>query len=204
VKEKKNSPAVTNTRPQDTDENGHGSHVAGTIGGKTFGVAKNVKLLAVKVLDASGSGSNSGVLAGMQFGKAISYTQYCKSPVLTREKVAQNATAARLSGKAVMNMSLGGGTSAAINAAINQIEAAGVVPVVAAGNENADASTSSPASAEAAITVGAFDPTGEHDPLHRQQRLPLKGFWGHSFLAAGSVYTTTTTLLDAWRAGRTL
>ncbi len=76
-------------------------------------------------------------------------------------KVAQNATASGLAGKAVMNMSLGGGTSSAINAAINRIEAAGVVPVVAAGNENADASTSSPASAEAAITVGAFDPVDD-------------------------------------------
>lgn len=56
----------------DTDENGHGSHVAGTIGGATFGVAKNVNLVGVKVLDADGAGSNSGVIAGMQFGKPAS------------------------------------------------------------------------------------------------------------------------------------
>ena len=56
----------------DTDENGHGSHVAGTIGGATFGVAKNVNLMGVKVLDADGAGSNSGVIAGMQFGRQIS------------------------------------------------------------------------------------------------------------------------------------
>ncbi|KAL2258709.1 hypothetical protein VTK26DRAFT_7874 [Humicola hyalothermophila] len=122
----------------DTDENGHGSHVAGTIGGKTFGVAKKVNLVAVKVLDADGSGTNSGVIQGMQF-------------------VASAATSQGLSGKAVMNMSLGGSRSRAVNSAINQIEAAGVVPVVAAGNENQDAANTSPGSAEAAITVGAID-----------------------------------------------
>jgi len=52
----------------DTDENGHGSHVAGTIGGRTFGVAKSVNLVGVKVLDASGAGSNSQSIQGLQFG----------------------------------------------------------------------------------------------------------------------------------------
>ncbi|KAH8906338.1 subtilisin-like protein [Coniochaeta sp. PMI_546] len=122
----------------DTDENGHGSHVAGTIGGRTFGVAKRVNLVAVKVLDADGSGTNSGVLAGMNF-------------------VVSNVTASNLAGKAVMNMSLGGGRSRAINDAINALTAAGVVPVVAAGNENQDTANTSPGSAPAAITVGAID-----------------------------------------------
>lgn len=75
------------------------------------------------------------------------------------EFVVKNATAQGLAGKAVMNMSLGGGASAAINAAINNIEAAGVVPVVAAGNESQDTENTSPGSAEAAITVGAIDQT---------------------------------------------
>ncbi|KAK4241166.1 serine protease [Achaetomium macrosporum] len=122
----------------DDDLNGHGSHVAGTIGGRTFGVAKNVDLVAVKVLGADGSGTNSGVIAGMQF-------------------VADNATATGRAGKAVMNMSVGGSFSQAVNAAINNVEAAGVVPVVAAGNENQNAANTSPASAERAITVGAID-----------------------------------------------
>ncbi|KAL2169109.1 hypothetical protein VTG60DRAFT_6436 [Thermothelomyces hinnuleus] len=126
----------------DTDEQGHGSHVAGTIGGKTFGVAKKVNLVAVKVLGADGSGSNSGVIAGMQF-------------------VASNATAMGLKGRAVMNMSLGGPASRAVNSAINQVEAAGVVPVVAAGNESQDTANTSPGSAEAAITVGAIDQTND-------------------------------------------
>ncbi|KAL2133242.1 hypothetical protein VTI74DRAFT_2707 [Chaetomium olivicolor] len=125
-----------------TDQNGHGSHVAGTIGGKTFGVAKKVNLIAVKVLGADGSGTNSGVIDGMQF-------------------VAQDAAASGRSGKAVMNMSLGGSFSRAVNSAINNIEAAGVVPVVAAGNENQDTANTSPGSAPAALTVGAIDPRND-------------------------------------------
>jgi subtilisin family serine protease len=81
--------------------------------------------------------------------------------VLTKTKVANNASASGLSGKAVMNMSLGGGFSQALNSAINRVEAAGVVPVVAAGNENADTATTSPGSAEAAITVGAINQTDD-------------------------------------------
>ncbi|PNP44705.1 hypothetical protein TGAMA5MH_03512 [Trichoderma gamsii] len=125
-----------------TDENGHGSHVSGTIGGATFGVAKNIKLVAVKVLDATGAGSNSGVLNGMQF-------------------VVNDVQAKGLSGKAVMNMSLGGSLSAAVNNAIAAIANAGVVPVVAAGNENQDTANTSPGSAPQAITVGAIDATND-------------------------------------------
>ncbi|PTB68791.1 protease [Trichoderma citrinoviride] len=124
----------------DTDENGHGSHVAGTIGGATFGVAKNVQLVAVKVLDANGAGSNSGVLNGMQF-------------------VVNDVQAKKLSGKAVMNMSLGGSFSTAVNNAITALTNAGIVPVVAAGNENQDTANTSPGSAPQAITVGAIDAT---------------------------------------------
>ncbi|RFU78721.1 subtilisin-like serine protease [Trichoderma arundinaceum] len=126
----------------DTDENGHGSHVAGTIGGATFGVAKNIKLIAVKVLDASGSGSNSGVLNGMQF-------------------VVNDVQSKKLAGKAVMNMSLGGSFSTAVNNAITAIANAGVVPVVAAGNENQDTANTSPGSAPQAVTVGAIDATND-------------------------------------------
>ncbi|OHE99898.1 subtilase [Colletotrichum orchidophilum] len=122
----------------DTDENGHGSHVAGTIGGQTFGVAKNVNLIGVKVLDGDGAGSNSGVLDGMQF-------------------VIDDVAKRNLTGKAVMNMSLGGSASAAVNRAIQALANADIVPVVAAGNENQDAGNTSPASAPNAITVGAID-----------------------------------------------
>ncbi|KAI0861319.1 subtilase [Xylaria cubensis] len=124
----------------DTDENGHGSHVSGTIGGATFGVAKNVKLIGVKVLGADGGGTNADVLDGLNWV----------------EKDVQNKN---ITGKAVMNMSLGGGKSTAINNAILNLKNVGVVPVVAAGNEAQDANNTSPASAPDAITVGAIDAT---------------------------------------------
>lgn len=130
----------TNPPTQNTDENGHGSHVAGTVGGKNYGVAKNVELVAVKVLDADGGGTNSGVLAGIDF-------------------VSTDAAARGVKGKAVMNMSLGGSFSRSLNSAIEALAASGVVPVVAAGNENANTEGTSPGSAPNAITVGAIDQT---------------------------------------------
>ncbi|KAF4975083.1 hypothetical protein FZEAL_8084 [Fusarium zealandicum] len=134
----------------DDDENGHGSHVAGTIAGATFGVAKKATLVAVKVLDATGGGSNSGVLRGMQF-------------------VVDDAEKRGKKGKAVMNMSLGGDFSEAINRAIEALFKAGIVPVVAAGNENRNTALTSPGSAPNAITVGAIDGTND-------QRAPFSNF----------------------------
>jgi serine protease len=113
------------------DCNGHGTHVAGTVGSSTYGVAKNVKLVAVRVLDCEGSGSNSGVLAGIDWVKA----NHIKP--------------------AVANMSLGGGTSTALDNAVNATVAAGVTMVVAAGNDNNNACGHSPARAANAITVGS-------------------------------------------------
>ncbi|KAI1770405.1 peptidase S8/S53 domain-containing protein [Hypoxylon cercidicola] len=119
-----------------TDGNGHGTHVAGTIGSLTYGVAKKTQLFAVKVLDASGSGTNSGVIAGMDF-------------------VAQDASSQNCPKGVVVNMSLGGSTSTAVNSAAASIVDAGLFLAVAAGNSAADASTFSPASEESACTVGA-------------------------------------------------
>ncbi len=115
------------------DCNGHGSHVSGTVGGTTYGVAKNVKLVAVRVLDCNGSGSNSGVIAGIDW--------------VTANRVLPAAA----------NMSLGGGFSATLNSAVDRSTAAGVTYAIAAGNSTADACNSSPASAASAITVGATD-----------------------------------------------
>ncbi|POR37298.1 Alkaline protease 1 [Tolypocladium paradoxum] len=122
----------------DTDEHGHGSHVAGTIAGATFGVAKKANIMAVKVLDDKGMGMNSGILKGLQF-------------------VINDVKKRGIQGKAVMNMSLGGSVSEAMNRAVQAISNAGIVPVVAAGNENRDTATTSPGSAPSAITVGAID-----------------------------------------------
>jgi aqualysin 1 len=117
------------------DCNGHGTHVAGTVGGSTYGVAKGVRLVAVRVLDCAGSGTNSGVIAGMDW-------------------VANNRTL-----PAVANMSLGGGASQAIDDAIQRMVNAGVTVAVAAGNENQNACNTSPARAASAITVGATTST---------------------------------------------
>ena len=114
------------------DCDGHGTHVAGTIGGTGYGVAKGVNLVAVRVLDCDGSGYMSAVIAGVDW-----------------------VAAQHTNDMAVANMSLGGGPSAALDAAIQALVADGVVVVVAAGNENQDACKSSPARAPAAITVGA-------------------------------------------------
>lgn len=115
------------------DCNGHGSHVSGTVGGTTYGVAKKVKLVAVRVLDCSGSGSNSGVIAGIDW--------------VTGNRVLPAAA----------NMSLGGGFSSTLNAAVDRSTAAGVTYAIAAGNSSADACNTSPASASSSITVGATD-----------------------------------------------
>lgn len=119
-----------------TDGNGHGTHVAGTIGATTYGVAKRTRLYAVKVLDANGSGTTSGVIAGMNFVTTDSASRSCP-----------NGT--------VANMSLGGGRSTSINNAARAMVNAGVFLAVAAGNENVDAANSSPASETTACTVGA-------------------------------------------------
>jgi subtilisin family serine protease len=113
------------------DCNGHGTHVAGTIGGSTYGVAKAARLYAVRVLNCSGSGSTSGVIAGVDW-----VTANHQEP-------------------AVANMSLGGGISSALDAAVNNSINAGVTYAIAAGNSNANACNASPARVAAAITVGA-------------------------------------------------
>jgi len=114
-----------------TDCNGHGTHVAGTVGGTSYGVAKGVRLVAVRVLNCSGNGTTSGVIAGIDW-----VTRNARKP-------------------AVANMSLGGGASAALDAAVNNSINSGVTFVVAAGNESTNACTRSPARAPNAITVGA-------------------------------------------------
>ena len=113
------------------DCNGHGTHVAGTVGGTVYGVAKQVTLHPVRVLSCSGSGSNSGVIAGVNW-----VTSNHQDP-------------------AVANMSLGGGASSALDSAVNNSINAGVTYAVAAGNSNRNACNYSPARVAAAITVGA-------------------------------------------------
>src|SRR2546426_6845002 len=125
------------------DCNGHGTHVSGTVGGQTYGVAKQVHLIGVRVLDCGGSGSDVGVIAGIDW--------------VTGDHVAGQP--------AVANMSLGGGFSQALNDAVHNSVNDGVVYAVAAGNEYGNpciGSTTfpgpeSPSSEPSAITVGATD-----------------------------------------------
>jgi subtilisin family serine protease len=117
------------------DCHGHGTHVAGTIGGRTWGVAKGVQLRGVRVLNCAGSGSTSGIIAALDWVHV-----HAIKP-------------------AVANMSLGGGFSSALNNATNTLANSGVFVAVAAGNENRNACNASPASATSAYTTAASDRT---------------------------------------------
>ncbi|MEU5164180.1 S8 family peptidase [Streptomyces sp. NPDC020875] len=112
---------------------GHGTHVAGTVGGATYGVARQARLVSVRVLGCDNRGSWSGIIAGFDW-------------------VAQNARQ-----PAVVNASLGGDRNQSVNNAATNLSLRGVLPVIAAGNDSRDACDVSPASASRVVTVGATD-----------------------------------------------
>ncbi|MCK5484053.1 MAG: S8 family peptidase, partial [Gemmatimonadetes bacterium] len=122
---------INDGTPDGEDCHGHGTHVAGTVGGSSYGVAKAVTLKAVRVLDCGGSGSASGVIDAIDWVTEVH------------------------SGPSVANMSLSGGHFQAIDDAVTGSVNSGVVYAVAASNEAKDACTRSPASTDAALTVGS-------------------------------------------------
>lgn len=118
------------------DCNGHGTHVAGTIAGENYGVAKSTSVVAVRVLDCTGSGFSSSVVAGINW-----------------------VIASHPGGAGIINLSLGGPANTAVDQAVADATAAGLVVVVAAGNSGDDACSYSPARARSALTIGAIDRT---------------------------------------------
>ena len=153
------------------DCDGHGTHVAGTVGGTKYGVAKGVSLVAVRVLNCSGSGTTSGVIAGVDW--------------VTANHVKP----------AVANMSLGGGASTAIDQAVANSIAAGVSYSIAAGNGNRggrqqDACNYSPARVGAAMTIGATDKTDRKASWSNYG--PCVDFFGPGVSITSAWYTSTT------------
>jgi len=149
------------------DCNGHGTHVAGTIGAATYGVAKGVALHGVRVLSCAGIGLNSDVIAGVDW-----VTANHASP-------------------AVANMSLGGGKSAALDAAVTSLWNSGVFLAVAAGNDNADACNSSPSGASGVYTVAASEKTDAKASYSN---------WG----ACVEAYGPGSSIKSTWLAGLTM
>lgn len=129
---------------EDVDGNGHGTHCAGTVAGKRYGVAKNANVVAVKVLRSNGSGTMSDVLKGVEW--AASAHLKAEADAKKKNKPFKGSTA---------NMSLGGGKSTSLDRAVDAAVKAGIHFAVAAGNDNADACNYSPAASVNAITVGA-------------------------------------------------
>lgn len=153
----------------DSDDNGHGTHCAGTAVSGPYGVAKSAKVIAVKVLNDKGNGSWSDVISGMDW-------------------VAK--TAANSSRPSVASLSLGGGYTASVNSAAANLVSSGVTTVVAANNDNRDASNYSPASTPDAITVGA---TTIDD-----SKAPYSGFG--SIL---DIWAPGSNVISTWNDGRT-
>ncbi|GGQ82276.1 S8 family peptidase [Couchioplanes azureus] len=123
------------------DGNGHGTFVAGVAAGSTYGIAKSARVVGVRVLGDDGSGTTSGVIAGIDW-----------------------VTAHATPGRSVANLSLGGGVSSTLDAAVRRSIAAGIPYTIAAGNSGANASTTSPARVTEALTVGATDRTDARAP----------------------------------------
>jgi serine protease len=150
------------------DCRGHGTHVAGTVGGRTWGVAKEVDLVSVRVLDCNGRGTVSGAIAGIDW-------------ILRNHR-----------GPGVANMSLGAARNEALNEAVRKLTAADVAVTVAAGNSDTDACTLSPASTPEAVTVGSAG------SIRRNVRRPYSNWGDCVDLFAPGSEITSASHMDSW------
>uniref|UniRef100_A0AAU2JQ80 S8 family peptidase n=1 Tax=Streptomyces sp. NBC_00049 TaxID=2903617 RepID=A0AAU2JQ80_9ACTN len=154
------------------DCNGHGTHVAGTVGGQTYGVAKGVSLVSVKVANCRGSGSLSGILKGLEW--------------MVKDALRAPGT------PAVANMSMGGSHSNALDAAVVRAVSAGITFTAAAGNDGEDACTGSPSAVPQAVTVGATDAADRWAPFSSHGRCVDLSAPGVSVTSAWAGSTTAT------------
>jgi len=160
-----------------TDDNGHGTHVASTVGGNSYGVAKKVTLIAVKVLSGAGSGTTAGVIAGVDW----------------------SAGSKRSRGRpSTGNMSLGGSMSATLNRAVDAASDAGVMMVVAAGNDNNNACNGSPSGASKVICTGATDLGSDNN----DQQYDVRSYFSN-FGRCVSVFAPGSDILGAWIGSNT-
>ena len=157
-----------------SDCDGHGTHVAGTIGGSTYGVAKNVSLVAVRVLDCSGSGYWSWVIAGINY-------------VTAQHQAGQPAVA---------NMSLGGGAYSSVDTAVNNSINDGVTYSIAAGNSNRDACNYTPARVANALTIGSTTSTDARSSFSNYGSCVDWFAPGSSILSAGNTTDTSTATMS--------
>jgi subtilisin family serine protease len=125
----------------DTDCNGHGTHVGGLIGGSTYGVAKNIKISAIKALDCEGEGTTFGIISALNY-------------VIANVNSINGGDSTK---KIIINMSLGGPTSTSLDNSVNQVIQNNIPVIIAAGNEDVSACSSSPARVADALTIGASD-----------------------------------------------
>ncbi len=153
------------------DCNGHGTHVAGTIGGKETGIAKGVRLYPIRVFGCAGTSQSTSLLMALDY--------------VNRMATQRRTTDGRF---AVINLSLGGPQDATLNAAVNTLAANGHIVVAAAGNDNQDACNVSPASAEGAITVAAHDISSDKTDFS-------------NFGSCVDLYAPGASILSAWFTG---
>lgn len=164
------------------DLKGHGTHVAGTVGGKTYGLAKSVELINVKVLDKNGNGNVADVLVGLNY--------------VLQQKEDEPDT------PMIIHLSLGSATSSTFNTAINKVVDAGIFVVAAAGNSGVDACSTSPASAEKGIIVGGLD-VGDTLPSWSNFG-PCVDLYAPAVNILSATYNASNTKWTAYRSGTSM